>query len=74
MLTINEQMWLYVMKTTTYRRYYNNNIERNLESDTLGDLVLLFTNMCYFQEPWKYETNILIRHHIARLGIPSLPH
>ena len=34
------------------------NIERNLESDTLGDLVLLFTNMCYFQEPWKYETHI----------------
>ena len=49
MFKINEQTWLYVMKTITYRRYYNKNIERNLESDNLGDLELLFTNMCYFQ-------------------------
>ena len=34
MLKINEQMWLHVMKTITYRRYYNKNIERNLEGDT----------------------------------------
>ena len=81
MLKINEQIWLHVMNTITYRRYYNKYIERNLEGDTsdlmcghvilttLGDLVLLFTNMCYFPRIMKYKTKILITHHIERLGI-----
>ena len=60
MFKINEQMWLHVMKTITCRRYYNKYIESNFQGDTsdlmcshvilttLGDLVLLFTTMCYF--------------------------